>query len=192
MLGSQGGDVFFTYRLTPRKTNLGRSLHALPASQLFEMIIDANPSYIAGFASHYALDSTLHPAVYAYVGNKKAPFVHLNFESDLGLYISRKYNTPRKILPKESVIGATFPVYDAISRIEDNITVTGIERCLKRHFSYTRILYKNKRQTYKYDYNFSSLSGTIDDSVEFGTRAVCAILDGTIPQDIFNKSFLEK
>jgi hypothetical protein len=192
MLGSQGGDVFFTYNLTPRKTNLGRALHAIPASQLFEKIISANPSYIAGFASHYALDSALHPAVYSYVGNKKAPFVHLNFESDLGLYISRKYNTPRKILPKDSVIGATFPVYDAISRLEEQVTVTGIERCLKRHFSYTRILYKNKRQTFKYDFDYSSLSGAIDDSVDFGIKAVCAILDGTIPQEIFHKSFLEK
>ena len=167
-LGAQGGDVLFAYKLSAKKTNPGRKMHALPPIELFEILMGGNMSYCAGFATHYALDCTLHPAIYAFESNSKAPLSHLNFEKDLGLYISRKYATPRKIIPRDRVVAATFPIYDSVKNIEPLITVTGVERCLKRHFAYTRTIYKSKRSDYKFGYDYSSLSGAVDDAVADG------------------------
>lgn len=192
LLGAQGGDVFFTYNLSLSRSNLGRRLHALPAVYLFEKLATGNLSYAAGFAAHYALDSTLHPYIYAFEDKNRSPMAHLNFESDLGLYISRKYATPRKILPRDAVVGATFTVYDSIKKVENAVTVTGVERCLKRFFSYSRLSYKNKRQTYRYDYDYSSLSPAIEESADLGAEAVKCVLDGNIDENIFTNSFLQR
>lgn len=191
LLGAQGGDVFFAYNMKFSKTNLGRWLHAQPALELFEKLDGADPSYVAGFATHYVLDCTLHPAIYAFESVHRSPFSHINFENDLGLYVSRKFATPRRILPRETVEGATFTVYDCIRRVNGDITLTGVERCLKRHFSYTRLVYKNKRQTYKYDYNYSSLAPAVDEAVGLGVRAVGCVLDNNLDPDIFSKQFLQ-
>jgi len=191
-LGAQGGDVFFTYELSMKKSNLGRRLHALPAEEIFDLLKDGNPSYCAGFATHYALDCTLHPAIYAFESTVKSPLSHINFERDLGLYISRKFATPRKIIPRERVLAATFILYDCVSRIEPAITVTGVERCLKRHFTYTRSIYRTKRQDYKFDYDYSSLSGAVDDAVSFGVQCVCSVLDKRVDEELFSRSFLER
>ena len=191
-LGAQGGDVFFAYELSVKKTNLGRRMHALPAVDLFAVLKDGNESYCAGFATHYALDCTLHPAIYAFETTCKSPLAHLNFERDLGLYISRKYATPRKIIPRERVLAATFALYDCVKAIEPAITVTGVERCLKRHFTYTRTMYKTKRADYKFDYDYSTLSGAVDDAVDFGVECVSSVLDGKVDETLFSRSFLEK
>ena len=191
-LGAQGGDVFFTYKLSAKKSNLGRRMHSMPAENLFSLLLSGNKSYLAGFATHYALDCTLHPAIYAYESNFKSPLTHLNFERDLGLYISRKYATPRKIIPRERVLAATFALYDSVKTIEPLITVTGVERCLKRHFTYTRTMYKTKRSDYKYDYDYSSLSGAVDDAVSLGVECVSSVLDGKVDGKLFSRSFLEK
>ncbi len=192
LLGAQGGDVFFTYNLKVSKTNLGRKLHMTDPVVLFDALKEGNPSYAAGFAAHYALDCTLHPAIYAFEAGKNNPLAHNVFEGDLGLYISRKYASPRKILPKNRVMGATFTVYDSVRKVEDGITVTGVERCLSRHFIFTRFLYRNKRQTYRYDFDYSSLAGAIEDGIAFGTDAVCRVLDKKIDENVFSRSFLEK
>lgn len=192
LLGAQGGDVFFPYNLNPTRTNLGRWMHGLPADELFNRLDCANPSYCAGFATHYALDCTVHPAVYALESEKRSPLAHFGFESDLGLYISRKYATPRKILPREAVLGSTFAVYDCIKRVEDGVTLTGVERCLKRHFAYTRYLYKTKKQAYKYDFDYSSLAGTIDEAIDFGVEAVRCVLERNIAPEVFSRKFLQK
>lgn len=192
MLGAQGGDVFFAYKLSFKKTNLGRRLHRMPAEELFDILKEEDLSYAAGFATHYALDATLHPAIYAYESNAKLPMAHQRFENDLGLYISRKYSIPRNILPRERVMGATFAVYDCISKVEPEVTVTGVERCLKRYFSYTRAMLKSKRQEYATDYDFTNLSGAVDEAVSFGADCIKAVLSGDISGGIFSRSFLEK
>ena len=192
MLGAQGGDVFFTYKLSLKKTNLGRRLHYMPACELFEILKNTNPSYAAGFATHYALDCTLHPAVYAFENSSKLPMAHIRIENDLGLFISRKFAIPRNILPRERVTGATFAVYDCIVKVEPEVTVTGVERCLKRHFSYTRALLKSKRQEYSTDYDFTSLSGAVDDAVSLGESCIKAVLSGNISEELFSRSFLER
>jgi hypothetical protein len=192
LLGAQGGDVFFHYNLHFRKSNLGRRLHSKDPQELFTALLEGDLSYAAGFATHYAADSILHPAVYAFAEHSHAMFAHFAFEDDLGLFISRKYSAPRKILPRDKVVGATFTLYDSIKKVEPKITVTGVERCLKRHFSYTRLTYKRKRQTYKFDYDYSTLSGAVEDAVELGVSAVHSILSAQVPADVFSRSFLQK
>lgn len=192
LLGSQGGDVFFAYNAKPTSSNLGRSLHRMDALKLFNGLIGGNLAYAAGFATHYALDCTLHPDIYAYEHTKRSPFSHMAFENDLGLYISRKYGLRRKILPRENVLACTGAVYDSIKRIDSRITVTGVERCLKRHFSYTRLIYKTKRQSYKCDYDFKKLDEKIDESISLGIEAVKSVLDGYADPNIFDKQFLQQ
>lgn len=192
LLGAQGGDVFFTYKLHFRKSNLGRRLHVIDPFTLFEALAAENKSYAAGFATHYALDCTLHPAIYAYEKNSKSPLSHMRFEADLGLFISRKYMIQRRIMPRERVVSSTFAIYDSIVKIEPEITVTGVERCLKRHFSYTRALVKNKKQVYACDYDFHSLSGAVDDAVSFGVDCVSSVISGKLSENMFSRSFLQQ
>ena len=192
LLGAQGGDIFFTYSIKPTKSNLGRSLHAMNAYKLFEEFIDGNPSYVAGYATHYALDCTLHPDIYAYESTKRSTLAHNRFENDLGLYISRKYGVRRSILPREKVLACTSPVYDTVKKVESLITVTGVERCLKRHFLWTKFAYRTKRLEYKCAYDFNKLSGKIDESINLGIQAVKCVLDKQLDPDIFVKEFLQK
>ena len=192
LLGAQGGDVFFAYNVKPTKTNLGRTMHAMNTVDLFEKLIHGNPSFVAGFATHYALDCTLHPEIYAYERTKRSPMAHMKFENDLGLYISRKFGLRRQIIPKEKVLACTYAVYDTAKFVEPSITVTGVERCLKRHFTYTRFLYRRKKQNYKCAYDFKKLSDSIDDAVELGVLAVKCVLDKRIDPDVFGRSFLQK
>lgn len=192
LLGAQGGDVFFAYDAKPTKTNLGRILHAKNPIFIFGKLAGGNKTYAAGFATHYAFDCTLHPYVYAYESTKKSPLAHSGFENDLGLYISRKYALRRKIIPLEQVLACTGPVYDSVKRIEPQITLTGTERCLKRHFAYTKFLYRAKRQDYKCGYDFKNLDADIERSVELGLAAVKCVLDGRIDPDVFGKEFLQK
>ena len=192
MLGAQGGDVFFAYKLSFKITNLGRRLHRVDAEEFFDTLKNTNPSYAAGFATHYALDCTLHPAIYSFETTTKSPLAHVKFESDLGLYISRKFAFPRNILPRERILGETFNLYDCIVKIDPQVTVTGVERCLKRHFTYTRALLKNKKQEFNYNYDYRSLSGSVDEAVSLGVECVKSVLSGNSSGELFSKSFLEK
>ena len=192
LLGAQGGDIFFAYNVKPSKSNLGRSLHSIDARYLFEKLTEGNLSYAAGFASHYALDCTLHPDIYAYESTKKSPFTHYSFESDLGLYISRKYGIRRQIIPREKVLACTSSIYDTIKLVEPNVTMTGVERCLKRHFSISKVMFRYKRRNYKSEYDFTKLSNDVEEAINLGVEAVKSILDKKVDGEIFNKKFLEK
>lgn len=191
-LGAQGGDVFFFYRADFSPMNEGKKLHNTEPKELFSALCRTNPSYAAGFAAHYALDCTIHPAVYAFEETKSSPLAHINFEKDLGLYVSRRFSTPRKIMPKDDVIGATFAVYDAISAVNEEVTLSGVERCLKRFFTYSRAVYAKKRQTYKYDYDYSQLNPLIDKCMELGVKAIACVLEQNIDPEVFSASFLQK
>lgn len=192
LLGAQGGDIFFAYNIKPTKSNLGRVLHRKNAVYIFGQLVKGNPSYAAGFATHYALDGTLHPDIYAYEHTKRSPLAHSNFENDLGLFISKKYGIRRSILPREKVLECTSAVYDSIKPIEPLITVTGVERCLKRHFSLTKFMYKTKRLEYKCDYDFNKLSEEIENAISLGIQAVKCVLDKNVDPEIFGKEFLQK
>ncbi|MDE6505274.1 MAG: hypothetical protein K2L42_05315 [Clostridia bacterium] len=191
LLGAQGGDVLFAYNMKFSKNNLGRAIHNMPAEEVFKALSQGDPSYAAGFATHYALDCTLHPAVYAYENNHSSPFAHQKLEADLGLYISRLYGVRRRILPRESVLECTSAVYDTIKPLCPEITVTGVERCLKRHFNYSRYLFKTKRQSYKCDFDFPSLAGAVQEAVGLGTEAVNCVLSRNIDAAVFSKAFLQ-
>lgn len=192
LLGAQGGDIFFAYNIKPTKKNLGRALHLTEAKHLFSELVKGNPSYCAGFATHYALDSVLHPFVFEFESTKRSPLTHVNFENDLGLFISRKYGISRAILPKDTVLSCTGAIYDSIKRVEPLVTVTGVERCLKRHFAYSKFLFKTKKQRFKLAYDYNALSDDIEQAVKSGIEAVKAVLDKKVPEEIFGKSFLEK
>lgn len=192
LLGAQGGDVFFAYNLIVTKKNLGRDLHRRNAYDLIKSLSCGNLSYAAGFAAHYALDCTLHPAVYAYVNARHSPLSHMNFESDLGLYISRLYKMRRSIIPREKLLACTAPLYDSIKNIEEGITVTGIERCLKRHFTYTRYLYKMKSYEYKCAYPFCDLESLVTEALERGGECVRSVLAQDIQPSLFSSHFLAK
>ena len=192
ILGAQGGDVFFAYNMKLSHNNLGRLLHQQEPVVLFKKLYLGNPSYAAGFATHYALDSVIHPIVYAYEQGKRNPFSHQSFERDIGLYVSKFYCIRRTILPREYVLACTGPIYDTIKLAEPTITVTGVERCLKRHFNYTRFLYRTKKQTYKCEYDFSLLAGIIEDGIDLGLKAVEGVLTGDIDSEVFGRAFLQK
>ena len=192
LLGAQGGDVFFTYNLVLTKNNLGRDLHRRSAYDTIKKLAPGNLSYAAGFAVHYALDCKLHPAVYAYVNAHHSPLSHLNFESDLGLYMSRLYNLRRTIIPKEKLLACTSSLYDCVKNIEERITLTGVERCLKRHFTYTRYLYKMKKSEYKCAYPFENIEGAIEDALKLGEKCATAVLHGEVTEEMFSYSFLAK
>lgn len=191
LLGAQGGDVFFAYKLKARN-NLGRELHRKNTVYLFEQLIKGNLNYAAGYATHYALDTTLHPLVYEYERSRRSPLAHNSFESDLGLFISRKYKMRRQILPKEKVLACTSPVYDSIKHVEPLITFSGVERCLKRHFAWTKYSYGAKRLDYKCRYDFTMISCEIDKAVELGVKAVECVLDKRIDPEIFSGRFLNE
>ena len=191
-LGALGADVFFAYNYKFTKTNLGRDLHRRNAEELFTALKGANAAYSAGYATHYALDCTLHPAVYAYENSHKHPLAHQRFEADLGLFISKYFGLRRTILPRATILENTFAVYDAVKLLEPSVTVTGVERCLKRHFNYTRFLYKTKKQTYVCSYDFTSLSGAVEEAVELGEKCVKCVLSGDIDGAIFEKAFLQR
>lgn len=192
LLGAQGGDIFFAYSIKPTKSNLGRCLHRKNALYLFGKLAQGNPSYAAGFATHYAMDCTLHPAIYEYESTKRSPLAHGSFENDLGLYMSKKYNVRRTILPREKVLECTAAVYDSIKPVEPLITLTGVERCLKRHFSLTRFMYRTKRLEYKCGYDFADMQDDIDRALALGAEAVKCVLDGNIDPQVFDKEFLQK
>ena len=191
LLGAQGGDIFFAYNFKLSRSNIGRIMHVTDVKELFAKLSEGNPSFAAGFATHYALDCTLHPVVYAFEVNHSSPFAHQKFESDMGLFISKFFQIRRRILPRDKILACTGQVYDSIKRIEPSVTVTGVERCLKRHFDYTRYLYRTKRQSYKSSYDFTSLTGAIEEAIDLGVKAVKCVLSQHIDGAIFEKSFLQ-
>ena len=192
LLGAQGGDVFFTYNLILTKNNLGRDMHRRNAYDIIQKLSCGNLSYAAGFAAHYALDSNLHPAVYAYENSHHSPLSHFNFESDLGLYMSKLYNMRRSIIPREKLLACTGALYDSVKNIEERVTITGIERCLKRHFAYTRYLYKRKSSEYKCAYPFEDLEWMVESALAMGVECVGAVLRQDIPSALFSSPFLAK
>ena len=129
LLGAQGGDVFFTYKLTYRG-NMGRALHVMDNVRLFSHLAKKSTSYAAGFAAHYALDCTLHPVIYAFERLSRAPFSHIRFEGDIGLFVSRKYGIPRRIMPPERILRCSFSVYDSIRTAVPEVTLCGIEHSI--------------------------------------------------------------
>ncbi len=98
----------------------------------------------------------------------------------------------RRILPQDCVLSCTGAVYDSIKLLAPAVTVTGVERCLKRHFNYTRYIFKTKKQAYKCNFDFASLAGNIEDAIDLGVKAVQCVLDKNVDAEIFSKEFLQR
>ena len=191
LLGAQGGDVFFFYGLS-YKNNAGRRLHRANARALFEKLLLGDISYCAGWATHYALDCTVHPFVYAYEETHKGAFLHQRYERDFGLYVSRRCNMRRMILPRERVLDCTFAVCDSVKRLLPYINAAGTASCLKRHFAYTLRQFKSKKQQFELDCDYSETYKAFERGLELGVKCVESALDKNIDGEIFNKSFLQK
>jgi hypothetical protein len=116
----------------------------------------------------------------------------MKIESELGLYISKQFGIRRQILPRERVLAQTYTIYDSIKKIDENVTVTGIERALSRHFYYTRILFNKKSQVFSLSIDEDTLLKEIENSLNRGKECVRQVLDGNLDKDTFSKSFLEK
>lgn len=182
LLGAQGGDVFFAYGINAGKGNLGKRLHNMDYEKLLKRLLCGNISYAAGFATHYALDSELHPLIYANERKMHTPLAHIKIESDIGLYISRKYEIRRQILPRERVLAQTSSIYDSIKKVDDSVTLSGVERALKLHFYYTKVMFNKKRQTYVCNLNFDELSEKLSSALSTAETLTRQLLT-TIPPD---------
>lgn len=191
LLGAEGGDLYFFYKAVPTKTNVGRRLHAEKAADIFEKLIVGDFSYAAGFATHYAADATLHPAVYAFCRGKKKMFIHQSFEDDLGLYISRKFGMRRALMPRERMLACTYPVYESAKLLCGDVTLSGVERGIKRYYAYCRRLFSHKKSVYKNNYDFASLSDTCDKAVDLGVKCVESLRLGKVDGDLFSLKFLQ-
>ena len=190
-LGAQGGDVFFMYNAS-RANNLGRRMHAMDAKEVFAALKEGNLSYAAGWATHYALDCTVHPFVYAYEETHKGAFLNQRYERDFGLYVSRRCNMRRMILPRERVLDCTFAACDSVKRLLPYINAAGTASCLKRHFAYTLRQFKSKKQQFELDCDYSETYKAFERGLELGVKCVESALDKNIDGEIFNKSFLQK
>lgn len=191
LLGAQGGDVFFFYGMS-YKNNVGRMLHHADACKLFEQLSKGDTAYCAGWATHYALDCTVHPFVYAYEGAHRGLLLHQRYERDLGLYVSRKRGVRRTIMPREKMLACTFTVCDTVKKAVPYISAAGTARCLERYYFYTRRLFKSKKLEFSLDCDYSQPYRAFERSIELGIRAVECVLDGDIDPEVFNKSFLQK
>ena len=190
LLGSQGGDIFFFYGLS-YKHNAGRYLHRLPAAEVFEKLAKKDKSYCAGWATHYALDSAIHPHVYAYEHTHRGIFLHRKYEADLGLYITRKSGARRIIIPKDKMMACTPAVCDSVRPLLPDVTPAGVQLCLKRYFLYSRSLFNSKSQEFSLPCDYSQTYEAYLEAVEAGAEMVRRVLDGDIDEKIFDKSFLE-
>lgn len=188
LLGAQGGDVFFFYGLS-YKNNAGRLLHREQPQILFERLKEGNAAYCAGWATHYALDSCVHPFVLAYEGAHRGAFLHQKYEKDLGLYVSRRAGVRRMILPREKVLACTFAVCDSIKKVLPYVTAAGTASCLKRHYAYTRRQLKTKKQEFELDCDYSQTYKAYQNGVTLGIRAVQCVLEKDIDEEVFAKGF---
>lgn len=191
LLGAQGGDMLFAYRADPTKKNAGKQLHDMPPSLLFHQLQGGNNSLICGFLTHYVVDSRLHPYVYEWENTSKiSVWAHRKFEEDLGLFCSRTYGIPRTILPKQTVLCATFALYDTLKRALPFVTLTGIERSLKRYFAYSVWVCTHKKTTFVCHYPYSELKPVIEDVIDEGVQLICEQCQGNLDEEKLTLPFL--
>jgi hypothetical protein len=97
LLGSYGPDIFFYDRLPPtpfipNQKHHGNLLHAAPSDKIACALLNhANSSlisYVYGFLTHIALDSTLHP----YICSRTKGMDHTRFEGDIDSVIFHRYH----------------------------------------------------------------------------------------------------
>lgn len=144
LLGNQGPDPLFYLAVDPlmhKWRPLGNALHeAAPAEVLLAMREAAlrlegrersvARAYVAGFACHWLLDSTVHPFVYFWqngitsagvsgLDEAAAPRVHAEIERDLDemVLFSTTGRTVERWRPHERTLAASRPVLAAIDKL---------------------------------------------------------------------------
>ncbi|MCD8294825.1 MAG: hypothetical protein LUE27_06255 [Clostridia bacterium] len=198
LLGSQGGDLYFFYNgfiTFLFASNVGRGLHARKPAELFDAFIQGkgDPSYIAGFATHYAMDSILHPYVYMCQDerHKRFPF-HMKFENDLGLFISKDLGLTRDRMPKDVILSKAPKIYENLALVDDRASLKGTEKCLKDFDKYVDHFYKVCKDTYRVkSYDFDSLHEPLQQAIQKGVLCVEQVLDGDIDPALFETGFSE-
>lgn len=112
-LGLQGPDMFFCHpraSIGVQERNIGSNMHELLVNEYFRQCfyymeqlpkakISLAASYIAGFLTHYVLDSMLHPYIYSRVGyvpnrkkgSKQISGAHANLETMIDWWILKYY-----------------------------------------------------------------------------------------------------
>lgn len=106
VLGAQGPDVFFFYRIGSRSEyNLGKYLHRFRVYETFSFFIEALRgglrlgeeeyphalAYVLGYITHYCTDSAFHPFVYRYLEeNHCEKREHQQMENDWDVYFLRE------------------------------------------------------------------------------------------------------
>ncbi|MBQ4423700.1 MAG: zinc dependent phospholipase C family protein [Clostridia bacterium] len=106
VLGCFGPDVYFYDRLpptpfVPHRKKHGNALHQIDCAALFAALVrasdDATHTYLLGFLTHIALDSTLHP----YVEAKHRGIDHTRFE---GVIDSIVYAETKDAIPYREIL----------------------------------------------------------------------------------------
>ncbi len=195
LLGSQGGDLYFFYNNFLSSKNVGRMLHQRKPLELFQAFRDGNgdPSYVAGFATHYAMDSVLHPYVYmCQDSRRKGFFFHMKFENDLGLYISKELGMPRDRMPKDVILSKASIIADNLALVDSRASLKGAEKGLKGFDKYVAHFYKACQDTYRVKgYDFDSLAGPLQQAIQKGVLCVQQVLEGNMDPELFEVGFSE-
>ncbi len=190
LLGAQGGDLYFFYKFTPTKSNMGISMHHMDPKVVFEALLQGDFSYLAGFCTHYALDSKFHPPVYDFA--KGHGFMtHVRLEADLGRYFSEKFKINRDIIDWDRVILCKQPILESITKLVPSITDKKLERGMKRHYRYTIRMKKGCKDKYKTKYNFSLFDSPTVEAVDFAVKLICEMSKGHLPKSDLKAGFLE-
>lgn len=104
LIGAQGPDPLFFYNFLPprfgtRVFKLGEAMHAQRVGQMLRAILTAAAkgeqsvkAWAAGYLSHYALDTVIHPFVYAnsFSNGKYATHLHLLLEKAMDTWLYRQ------------------------------------------------------------------------------------------------------
>ncbi len=194
LLGSQGGDLYFFYNNFLSSKNVGRMLHQRDAMELFTTFQAGTPSYIAGFATHYAMDSVLHPYVYQCQDERHGTFFfHMRFEADLGLYISRVLNVPRDRMDPDIIQSKTEIIYENLKLVDDRATPEGMVKGMKGFEKYVQHFYKAEKDYYKVKhYDFDSLHDPLMRGIDKGVLCVQQVLDNTMDPELFSAGFSDR
>ncbi|MCD8200865.1 MAG: zinc dependent phospholipase C family protein [Clostridia bacterium] len=189
LLGAQGCDIYFFYRLTWGKRNIGCMMHETDARELFTKLAKGDVSYLLGFATHYALDSFFHPSVYGYAGTNHKK--HVAIESDMGSFISKTYGKDKVIFSKKENTAEAEKLYESILPVIPKATKRRIRRTLGFFYLYTRNLYRKRTFRYKCDFDFTSLESLLSLATDFTVNLVTALAHGDLDKADFSRKFLE-
>lgn len=170
LLGCQGPDLFFFYRIGSRSEyNLGKFLHRYRVYDAFLAFAEAIAgkegaprfnkeqkkralAYVLGYIAHYCTDSAFHPFVYGYLSETHAEKQeHQQIENDWDVYFLRElrgretegysFGFSRKAL-KQDGTAARLYAYLASRLGREEVTPARFDRGVKNFTRYLRAFHK--------------------------------------------------